>query len=449
MYKIFVFINILLFSTLAFTQQNVFVEITGNTLVIEDDYIYQIRVGAYPNTQNIENILQRLRSISLTPVYERFNNFTRVLVKGINSREVFSTIQRLQSSGFYALMIAKERPMPIIPPESIPALSSSEIAYATVRVGETISLMDMVQGKEITSWTSSAPFSAIVDSNGNVTGISIGNAFISINSNEYISLVVVPRAGFYVLPESQMLFLPPNSMGAFSSVKLSEYKTEPTFRLAYRFNNKGEEMGASGSNGGIDIIARGESYRWLWTTYQQGGWFYDLNGIKREMIHGYQKDPHNGVELTIKPEFVYDNGVPYLQLRHILYNPTNIPVTGQKSGASADVMIHNNDFAPLIYTEYGAYMTDSPENPTLELIFIATKGDGITPVNTLWLGEWDGGEHLSRIYTDSRSNIIDGDSAIGFSYQNISLAPRETKEFVIRFTLTMTANYYIKLNEEN
>jgi hypothetical protein len=277
-----------------------------------------------------------------------------------------------------------------------------------------------------------------VDTYGNITGLKIGNGFISINETEYISGAVVPVESFYPVPESEVAMLPENSRAGNSSSNLTEYRTEPTFRLSYRFNNKGENRGASGGNGGIDILGRGENYEWLRTTYGQGGWFYDLNDVKREMVDGYQRDPRNGVELTIMPEFVYDSGVPYLQLRHILYNPGYSAVTGQKFGASADVMIHRNDSAPLFYTDYGAYMTDSLTNPSLELMFVCEEGYAIPPVDTLWLGRWGGGAHLAYIYDDRRSDISNVDSAIGFSYQDIDLAPGEAKEFIVRFTLART-----------
>jgi hypothetical protein len=142
--------------------------------------------------------------------------------------------------------------------------------------------------------------------------------------------------------------------------------------------------------------------------------------------------------LTLRPEFIYENGVPFLQLRHILRNPTNAAKKKKKFGASADVMIHQNDDAPLLHTPYGAYMPDSPANPALELMFVCESGDGINPVDTLWLGGYNDGEHVYYIYEDQRDDVRDIDSAIGFSYQNIDLAAGETKEFVVRFTLART-----------
>jgi hypothetical protein len=168
--------------------------------------------------------------------------------------------------------------------------------------------------------------------------------------------------------------------------------------------------------------------------------FTDLNGIKHEMVNGYQRDRAAGVELTVKPEFIYDNGVPYLQLRNTVRNMNNFAVSGQRFGASADVMIHKNDHASLLYKPYGAYMTDSESNPTIELMFIGLAENGISPVDTLWLGTWASGEHLNYIYDDARQDIIGRDTAIGFSYKNISLDAGESKEFIIRFTLARKEN---------
>jgi hypothetical protein len=332
----------------------------------------------------------------------------------------------------------KADPPPVVPVSTaaLPTASKTEIGYSTVKVGETKNIAGLADDKNIAAWSSSTPEAVAVNSQGDITGKTIGNAFVTINEDEYISVAVVPAEDFYVVSESQASLLPPESAtGNAGTRELTEYKTEPTFRLAYKFNNKGEHKGYSGENGGIDILGRGENYRWLWTTFHQGGWFYDLNGVQSQMVDGYQKDMTTGVELTVQPEFVYDNGVPYLQLRNIVHNTNDHAVTEQRFGASADVMIHGNDEASLVHTSYGAYMTDSESSPSLELMLVAESGDGITPVDTLWLGTWDGGRHLNHIYDDGRSDVRYRDSAIGFSYTNIDLEADETKEFIVRFTL--------------
>ncbi|MCL2138872.1 MAG: Ig-like domain-containing protein [Treponema sp.] len=345
----------------------------------------------------------------------------------VSSEEQFKTTVR-------AIPVVRQISELQVSATELPSAMLREIANRTIKVGETISLQNLTVGRNVTSWISSTPSAVSVDASGNVTGLSIGNAYITFNETEYIAISVVPQVNFYTVPESQSALLPPASrVRESSTLHLNEYRTEPTFRLSWRFNNKGENKGASGPNGGIDILGRGANYEWLWTTYFQGGWFYNLNDVMREMVNGYQRGS-NGVALTVQPEFVYEEGIPYLQLRHFLHNTNNFAVTGQRFGASADVMIHNNDFASLILTPYGAYMTDSQSNPSLELMFICLSGNGITPVDTLWLGTYPEG-HLRYIYSDRRYDIHNADSALGFSYQNINLAPGEIKEFIVRFTL--------------
>jgi hypothetical protein len=445
MKRLFIFIYLFSLSILCFAQ-NTGIKVTGRIPDTTDNRLYQIQVGAYRIIQNAENSFEKLRRASLNPSYEKYMDLTRVLIRGIKASDIPAYIERIKRAGFGEAYIKTDIGGVVtarLPASTAtqPSRTLHEIGYRSVKVGEAKSLADIVTDKNVTSWISSTSSTVNVDSKGVITGLNIGNGYIIINETEYISVAVVPAENFYLLPESQTAFLPQNSRtSAPSTESITEYRTEPTFRLAYRFNNKGEKKGASGSNGGIDILARGTNYEWLWTTYRQGGWFYDLNGIKHEMINGFQKDTDNGVELTVKPEFVYENGIPYLQLRNILYNPGNITVTEQRFGASADVMIHKNDYAPLLHTSYGAYMTDSETDPSLELMFVCESGDGINPVDTLWLGMYENGMHLIYIYDDDRLEIWDADSAICFSYQNIDLAPRQKKEFIVRFTLARIEN---------
>jgi hypothetical protein len=444
MRRLLFLINFFFITVLCFAQIYTDMTITGRIPDATDGRLYQIQIGAFKIIQNAENSFEKLKTASFNPSLEKYMDYTRVLIRGVKASDIPYYLERIKRAGFSEVFIKIDSGdiMTALPPVSTAALPSDglrEIGHLTIKVGETKSLTGLIKDKKVTSWRSSTSSAVKADSNGIITGLNIGNGFISINETEYISVAVVPSENFYVLPESQETRLPRNSRVRNSSTQnITEYCTEPTFRLAYRFNNKGERRGASGGNGGIDILGRGDNYEWLWTTFYQGGWFYDLNGIKREMINGFQKDPNNGVELTVKPEFVYENGVPYLQLRNILYNPGNNTVTGQKFGASADVMIHENDDSPLRHKSYGAYMTDYETNPSLELMFICESGGGITPVDTLWLGRYGWGTHLDYIYSNSRSDVFNVDSAIGFSYQNITLAPRQKKEFIVRFTLART-----------
>ena len=346
MCRSFVFIGLLFISGLGFAQQSPSIKVTGRIPGAQDSNVYQMQVGAFRQTVNAQRAFDRLKNVSLDPVYERHLDLTRVMIVGIAARDVPYYIEKIESAGFTEVFIK------------------------------------------------------IDAGNHTVTGLT-----------------------------------PNRNAGDSFTVDLTGYKMDPAFPLAYRFNNKSEIKGAGSGSGGIDVLGKGRNNEWMWTTYDQRGWMYDLNGVKHEMVNGYQKDANNGVELTVKPEFVHNNGASYLQLRHVVHNPNNFAVTEQRFGASVDVMIHWNDDASLVHTDYGVYMTDSESDPSLELMFVCASGNGINPVDTLWLGTYNNGAYLYRTYDDNRPDVSNADSAIGFSYQNIDLAPGQTKEFIVRFAL--------------
>jgi len=439
-----VIVCMLFVPALCFSQQDSSFKVVGVSPKAGTTELFQLQVGAFRVRQNAERAFALLEAASLRPVYEEYGELTRVMIAGVYADNVSFYLEKLKSLGFSEVMIRRDSdsngagnvPAGTV---TLPSVSQTEIGYRSVKTGETKNIADLAAGRTITQWSSSDPATVSVTSDGDITGLRIGSAYVQINDTEYIAVVSVPAETFFIVPESMTVMVPEGISAEADPIgNMSEYRTEPTFRLAFRFNNKGESKGASGENGGIDIIARGENYEWVWTTFFQGGWYYDLNGTKRDMIDGCQKDRDNGVELTVQPEFVYDAGVPYLQLRHKLHNPGAAAVYNQRFGASADVMIHANDYAPLIHTPYGVYMADAETEPSLELMFICEAGNGIVPVDTLWLGTWSDGAHVEHIYDDSRTNVTDADSALCFSYQNITLEAGETKEFVTRFTVART-----------
>ncbi|GHT95557.1 hypothetical protein FACS1894141_4380 [Spirochaetia bacterium] len=83
-------------------------------------------------------------------------------------------------------------PQAEVPAEAWPQLALTEIGYCTIKTGETRSIADLTEGKTVTQWSSSSPASVTVNSRGEITGLSIGNALIQINETEYISILVVP-----------------------------------------------------------------------------------------------------------------------------------------------------------------------------------------------------------------------------------------------------------------
>jgi hypothetical protein len=300
----------------------------------------------------------------------------------------------------------------------------------------------------------------IISQNGttcNLRGLTLGNARIKVTVGSRSATVIVavaPEETYYELPAGMEVRIGEVTSrswraGAYVSTlppDFDDFKTEPTYRLAWNWRNPNQSYGASGTPCGIDILGYfvdpGDSsnQQWVRTSYGFGGWFYDLNGTTDAMRDGVQTGA-DGVKLELVPSFVYDNGVPYIQIIHKLTNTSGAAVTGQKFGASMDAMMFNRDDAPLTALPYGALMTNGYESggitfaPTIKLRLVCKNMAGVDNVSTLWLGAWDGGDHRDYIYEDKQIDVNDVDSAMSFSYQNIDLAAGQTKEFTIRFTL--------------
>jgi hypothetical protein len=118
-----------------------------------------------------------------------------------------------------------------------------------------------------------------------------------------------------------------------------------------------------------------------------------------------------------------------------------VPASRNPPGKPALRVIFFRDDAALTALPYGALMTNGYTSygisyaPTIKLRLVCQNMEGVDDVDTLWLGEWNWGNHRYHIYEDQREEVTGKDSALSFSYQNIDLAAGEAKEFTIRFTL--------------
>jgi hypothetical protein len=377
MHKMFMSFILLLAGGLCFPQQNF--KIIGRVPPSDSSHYYRIQVGAFKMPLNAERALARLQKSGFVPQYEYHRDFIRVFLGGINPWEIPAILQHIESLGFKEVWLTEDRNPP---PEPIPE----------------------------------DPFEDEIEPEESETPPDEDVFYVPKDEERFIEIDEDTRAT-------------PGTMG------LAEYKTEPTYTLAYRFVNPNESRGASGVTGGIDILGKGKNDTWMWTTYYQGGFFYDLNGVQQAMTNGIQRS-ENGVELTVDPSFVYIDGTPYLQLRHRLKNTSTVTVTDQRFGAGADIMIHTNDHASIIMDDKCLFMADS-DDPDIENLNLIFAGNADNPVSTLWIGLWERGEHLKHIYDDGAAAAYDdgADSAMAFSFQNITLKPNESKDYIVRFTL--------------
>jgi hypothetical protein len=306
-----------------------------------------------------------------------------------------------------------------------------------------------------------AAIAQILSQNGStctVKGLQLGSARIIITVGDQsatVIMAVAPSQDFYTLPATQVKQIGQgaSSVAWWSSSRpdalpgdYQSYNSEPTYQLAWNWRNPNQYYGASGTPCGIDILAYfvdpsvSDRRGWVRTTFDFGGWHYDLNGVTNKMTDGVQVN--GDIKLELKPEFFYDNGTPYLQIKHVLTNTGSTTLTDQKFGASADVMLYSMDRAPLTYIkEYGALMTNEHNDyynnrilPTMKLRLICQNVPGVNNVSTIWLGKF--GSERNYVYVDKRDNIAadEMDTAMNFSYQNITLNSGESKTFVLRFT---------------
>ena len=477
--------------TFCFSQQTLIIK--GKIPPLDSNALYRIQVGAFKIPANSENVSARLRKGGFYPTREYYKGFTRVFLSGIHAPDIRLVLNYIESLGFKEVWISQERspyfsemvvvrrgnsvlvnpdastgsrrPRPsertaVRPEDSTaspgPPLSESVVTdprYYTLGIGQSKTIhIETIPDNLKALWTSRDPDIAAVDTAGKLTGIKSGSTVIKAGFNGSVIAIAVavvpgagPGAGIHYIPKNQETAVTVDENTRFTprTTKLTDYKTEPTSRLAYRFVNSKDARGASGTNGGIDILSKGPDDTWMWTTYCQGGFFYDLNGFQHTMTDGVQRDS-NGVVLTVEPSFVYIDGVPYLQLEHKLKNTGNRQVSRQRFGAGADIMIHNNDHAPITINDYGVLMTDINDDTikSMNLRFIGKTGPGITPVSTLWIGAWEQGNHLNHVYDDgiAPGYAAGRDSAMAFSYQNITLNPGESKSFIVRFTLERNSN---------
>ncbi|MDR0403505.1 MAG: septal ring lytic transglycosylase RlpA family protein [Treponema sp.] len=72
------------------------------------DKLYRIQVGAYIQPKNAVEAFDRLKKAGLNPVYEKYNDFYRVVLAGITNAEVQSVAEKLSQAGFREAIVKEE-----------------------------------------------------------------------------------------------------------------------------------------------------------------------------------------------------------------------------------------------------------------------------------------------------------------------------------------------------
>ncbi|MFP3090716.1 septal ring lytic transglycosylase RlpA family protein [Treponema sp. TIM-1] len=70
---------------------------------------YRLQVGSYKAARYALDAFDRLKSLGLSPAYERYGDYYRVVLSGIRAEEVPSLAEQLGTAGFLEVLIKEER----------------------------------------------------------------------------------------------------------------------------------------------------------------------------------------------------------------------------------------------------------------------------------------------------------------------------------------------------
>jgi rare lipoprotein A len=75
----------------------------------EPGKLYKLQVGSYKDPRSAVAAFERLRNVGLGSGYERYEDFYRVVVKGVRGTEVRSVADKLDIAGFHEVVIREDR----------------------------------------------------------------------------------------------------------------------------------------------------------------------------------------------------------------------------------------------------------------------------------------------------------------------------------------------------
>lgn len=267
-------------------------------------------------------------------------------------------------------------------------------------------------------------------SDGVITGVKEGITTLIAkagNKSTVATLVVLKAENSFSVTSSDDL----KKLTSDDSSDYEGYITDAAGKIAYKYTTDAHAA-ATGLSSGIgkwDIIGK-KGDTWYSSTYKNAGWGWKINDSVVSLSNNGIATKDN-LRLQVKPYLVYNKGVPFIMLLQLLTNTSSRDLTGQKFGSGTDVQIAGNDQAPVNASDFGANLIDSTTNMIFSLNCL--EGDAITPVNTMWIGNYSSGA-MANVYTDNRVSCVDIDSAISYSWQDIDIAAGETKVFAVRLT---------------
>ena len=107
MKRVFSIVNLLFISFLCFSQQ-IPGKIIGQIPNSNSTKQYQIQIGAFKVNQNAENASARLKKEGFNAVFEKYLDYTRVIVTEIPANQIQSYLTRIKRIGFNEVIIRED-----------------------------------------------------------------------------------------------------------------------------------------------------------------------------------------------------------------------------------------------------------------------------------------------------------------------------------------------------
>jgi len=108
MKRCFIVMIFLIVSVYCFSQQSIPGRIIGRIPDYNSTEPYQLKVGAFKSAQNAENAYYKLIIEGFNPVYEKYLDFTRVMITGISANQIPDFLKKVKQAGFNEVIIRKD-----------------------------------------------------------------------------------------------------------------------------------------------------------------------------------------------------------------------------------------------------------------------------------------------------------------------------------------------------
>jgi cell division protein FtsN len=71
--------------------------------------MYRLQIGSYKVARNAVEVFEKLKTAGLNPSYEQNDDYFRVVLAGINGKDIESVAEKLEAAGFREAFIREDK----------------------------------------------------------------------------------------------------------------------------------------------------------------------------------------------------------------------------------------------------------------------------------------------------------------------------------------------------